>query len=146
MYNFHSTDLTTYLGYLQPLLSNYCDGNRAQILNRNYLKGLGVGGSSTTTFNVNEGTTTYSNGIISITETADNKGLLFDVNTSPLQPLIRSTNKLPASDITGLSSVATNITNASNINGCSFLYNITANNFNALFPSTTIDGASYIIH
>ena len=47
-----------------------------------------MGGSSTTTFNVNEGTITYSNGRMSITETADTIGLLFAVNTLFLQPLL----------------------------------------------------------
>ena len=62
-------------------------------------------GSSTTTFSVNERTITYSNGRMSITETTDNRGLLFDVNTSPLQPLLSSTNKL-SSDFVNVNGIS----------------------------------------
>ena len=36
--DFNGTDLTTYLGFLQPSLMNYGDANSAQLLNGNYLK------------------------------------------------------------------------------------------------------------
>ena len=36
--DFNGMDLTTYLGFLQPSLSNYGDGNSTQLLNGNYLE------------------------------------------------------------------------------------------------------------
>ena len=63
------------------------------------------------------------NGYLNILQSQDNTNIIFDFNSDKLvsnyQPLISSTNKLPASYIAGLSSATTNITNASNSNGCS---------------------------
>ena len=69
--DFNGTDLTTYLGFTQPSLSNYGDGNSAHRLNGNYLKGLIVGGNVTTTFNRSDGAIVHSNGILKIIETSD---------------------------------------------------------------------------
>ena len=144
--DFNRTDLTTYVGFIQPSISNYCDGNSAQIQNGNYWEGLTVGGNVNTTFTISDGAIVHSNGIMSITETSDARSIKFDVNTSSMQPLINSTNKLSASFITGLSTATTNITNANNVNGCNLIASNTIKNLSVVFPTTTTDGVNNILH
>ena len=85
--DFDGTDLTTYLGYLQPSLLNYGDGNSAQLRNGHFLKGLTVDGFVNTTFNISDGTIVHSNGIMKIIETSDAHTIKLDVDTSSVQKI-----------------------------------------------------------
>ena len=92
--DFNGTDLTTYLGFLQPSLMNYGDANSAQIFNGKYLKNLTVDGSVNATFNISDGTIVRSYGIMKIIETSDARSINFDVDASSFQKLISNTNKI----------------------------------------------------
>ena len=62
---------------------------------------------------------------MTIPEAAGGRSILFDVDTSSLQPLLSSTNKGSASYIAGLSTIHHNLSSDTHINGCNKLYNNT---------------------